>query len=79
MAGEIPANIGDDQLVYRGETDDMFRMQLNIKLAFTRLDPIQAMEFYLAFNERGVAHDVAHLDNVRAMLAAAKQAQRCRA
>lgn len=72
IRNEIPADIGGGLLIYRRDTDENFRMQLMVRIQFTRLGPVEVLEYYLRLNSGGTPHSPEALDKVRKMLAAAR-------
>ncbi len=70
LRNELPADIGDGRLVYRRDTDQMFRMMLDVRVSFTNLGPVEVLEYYLRLNSGGTPHSPEALDKVRRMLAA---------
>lgn len=73
VENEIPADIGDGVLVYRRDTDEVFRLGLMVRVNFTKLSPVETIEYYLRLNSGGTPHSTEALDKARALLAAARR------
>lgn len=72
IRNEIPADIGNGVRIYRRDTDEVFRLELRIQVSFTKLGPVEVLEYYLRLNSGGTPHSHEALDKVRKMLTEAR-------